>query len=241
MRRRSSATKRPCVGYSRAIREARRKEGDRAAGMRCTHPCFSRYLCLDPARSDGFVRAAKALLDAGANANTGWYEADHQPQPEFESVLYGAAGIAHHAELTRLLLERGADANDDEVRLSLAGDPRKRRNESPRRERQAHRRQSGDGAPARGRLRERRPVSLRLRGRGHAAPITGRTRLIQPDELDAGRAAARPRRAGMPSQRRTLGHAPCLGDATRLRPRRRDPAKDRRAGLKVATPVPSKV
>src|SRR5688572_15253548 len=39
-----------------------------------THLCFSRYLRLDRARSDGFVRAAEALLDAGASANSGWYE-----------------------------------------------------------------------------------------------------------------------------------------------------------------------
>jgi ankyrin repeat protein len=80
-----------------------------------THLCFSRYLRLDRARSDGFVRAAAALLDAGASANTGWYETNHQPKPEWESALYGAAGIAHHPELTRLLLERGADPNDEET------------------------------------------------------------------------------------------------------------------------------
>lgn len=79
-----------------------------------THLCFSRYLRLDRARSEGFVRAAAALLDAGASANTAWYETGHQP-PERETALYGAAGIAHHAELTRLLLERGADPNDGEV------------------------------------------------------------------------------------------------------------------------------
>src|SRR5437016_6820294 len=80
-----------------------------------TYLCFSKYLRLDRARSDGFVRAARALLDAGASANTGWYEMNHQPKPEWESALYGAAGVAHHAELTRLLLERGADPNDEEV------------------------------------------------------------------------------------------------------------------------------
>jgi ankyrin repeat protein len=80
-----------------------------------THLCFSRYLRLDPARSDGFVRAAAALLDAGASPNTGWYEVHHQPEPEWESVLYGAAGVAHHERLTRLLLERGADPNDGET------------------------------------------------------------------------------------------------------------------------------
>jgi ankyrin repeat protein len=80
-----------------------------------THLCFSRYLRLDRARSHGFVRTAAVLLDAGANANTGWYEAQHQPRPVFETALYGAAGVAHHPELTRLLLERGADPNDEET------------------------------------------------------------------------------------------------------------------------------
>ena len=80
-----------------------------------THLCFSRYLRLDPSKSEGLVGAARALLDAGASANSGWFEHNHQPEPEWESVLYGAAGVAHHAPLTRLLLERGADPNVDEV------------------------------------------------------------------------------------------------------------------------------
>ena len=80
-----------------------------------THLCFARYLRLDRARSDGFVAAAKALLDAGASANTGWMEVDHAPHPEWESAIYGAAGIAQHPQLTRLLLERGADPNDGET------------------------------------------------------------------------------------------------------------------------------
>ena len=77
--------------------------------------CFSRYLRLDRSRSEGFMGAARALLDAGVDANSGWFEESHQPAPAWESVLYGAAGIAHHAELTRLLVERGADVNDDEA------------------------------------------------------------------------------------------------------------------------------
>lgn len=80
-----------------------------------THLCFSRYLQHDRARSDGFVRAARALLQAGASASTGWLEKNHQPAPEWEPVLYGAAGVAHHAELARLLVEHGADVNDCEV------------------------------------------------------------------------------------------------------------------------------
>ena len=41
---------------------------------------------------------------------------DHpNPRPTFESALYGAAGIAQHSDLTRLLIEHGADPNDEET------------------------------------------------------------------------------------------------------------------------------
>jgi ankyrin repeat protein len=82
-----------------------------------TYLCFSRYLRLDRARSEAFVRTARALLDAGAPANTGWIEMiDHpNPRPVIEAAIYGAAGIAQHAELTRLLLARGANPNDEET------------------------------------------------------------------------------------------------------------------------------
>ena len=96
-----------------------RKSAVEKAGPRnwdaLTHLCFSRYLQHDRERSEGFVGAATALLDAGANPNTGWFENDHEPSPEWESALYGAAGVAHHPELTRLLLERGGDPNDGET------------------------------------------------------------------------------------------------------------------------------
>jgi len=74
-----------------------------------TYLCFSRYLPLPG--SDGFVGAAEALLDAGTDPNTGFFEPGHQPASTFESALYGAAGVAHHAGVTRLLLARGADPN----------------------------------------------------------------------------------------------------------------------------------
>jgi ankyrin repeat protein len=80
-----------------------------------THLCFSKFLRLEPARTEGFLKAATALLDAGANPNTGFFEENHQPKPEWECALYGAAGVAHHPELTKLLLDRGADPNDGEV------------------------------------------------------------------------------------------------------------------------------
>src|SRR5262245_58497016 len=75
--------------------------------------CLSKYLRLDEQRSEKFLRAAAALLDAGANANSGFWTKGQYP--EFETALYGAAGVAHHAPMTRLLLARGADPNDGEA------------------------------------------------------------------------------------------------------------------------------
>jgi hypothetical protein len=78
---------------------------------------FSRYLRLDKSRSDAFVSTARALLDAGADPNTGWMETtdDGPPHAFLESVLYAAAGLAQRPGLTRLLLEYGADPNDNET------------------------------------------------------------------------------------------------------------------------------
>ncbi len=75
--------------------------------------CLSKYLRLDGARSDAFLRAATALLDAGADPNTGFWTTGQYP--ERETALYGAAGVAHHAAMTRLLLARGADPTDGEA------------------------------------------------------------------------------------------------------------------------------
>jgi len=75
--------------------------------------CLSKYLRLDKTRSEAFLRSATTLLDAGADPNSGFWSKDEYH--ELETALYGAAGVAHHAELTRLLLERGADANDNET------------------------------------------------------------------------------------------------------------------------------
>ncbi len=81
-----------------------------------TYLCFSRYLRLDESRSDGFVKCATALLMAGANPNAGWRDHTHSStNPEWESVLYGASGVAQHAGVTKVLLEFGADPNDNET------------------------------------------------------------------------------------------------------------------------------
>src|SRR5215469_6265546 len=58
-----------------------------------THLCFSKYLRLDRGRSEGFVRAAAALLDAGVSPNTGFFDESHQPQATLESVLYALPAL----------------------------------------------------------------------------------------------------------------------------------------------------
>ena len=86
-----------------------------------TYLCFSRYLRIDKARSEFFVEAARALLEAGADANTGWTDyIDTPPRPVREAAVYGAAGLAQHAGLTRLLLEHGGDPNDEETPYHVA-------------------------------------------------------------------------------------------------------------------------
>jgi ankyrin repeat protein len=82
-------------------------------GEALVYLCLSKYLRLDKSRSGAFVRAATTLLDAGADPNTGFTAKDEYG--DFETALYGAAAVAQHAELTRLLLERGADPNEVET------------------------------------------------------------------------------------------------------------------------------
>ena len=81
-------------------------------GDALTYLSMSNYLRLDPTRTPGLLRAAKALLDAGADPNAGFWETGQHAS--HETPLYGAAGVAHNVELTRLLLARGADPNDNE-------------------------------------------------------------------------------------------------------------------------------
>jgi ankyrin repeat protein len=75
------------------------------------HLCFSVYL-RDRSRSVAFVRAASALLDAGADINAKFHDPEYD---DWESLVYGAAGVHFNPDVTRLLLERGADPNDNEV------------------------------------------------------------------------------------------------------------------------------
>src|SRR4051794_3734329 len=70
-----------------------------------THSAF-----LGGERTDGLVECAQALLDAGADPDAAWQH------PEFGALgaLYGAAGVAHEPRMTALLLEAGANPDDDE-------------------------------------------------------------------------------------------------------------------------------
>jgi ankyrin repeat protein len=56
-------------------------------------------------------RCARLLLDAGADPNQSWRDRESDP---LLSSLYGAAGKNHDPEMTRMLLEAGANANDYE-------------------------------------------------------------------------------------------------------------------------------
>src|SRR3569833_3219894 len=78
-----------------------------------THLGLSKYLRFGRRSDEDFVRTATALLDAGADPNGGFWTTGKYP--EFETPLYGAAGVAQNAALTRLLLDRGADPDDGEL------------------------------------------------------------------------------------------------------------------------------
>ena len=71
--------------------------------------CHSVFLRPSSPRAPGVRRVVALLLDRGADVNE-----VHDNEYGAMSVLYGAAGVAHDPETTRLLLERGADPNDGE-------------------------------------------------------------------------------------------------------------------------------
>lgn len=80
-----------------------------------TQLCFSVFADAPDRADRDFVDAARALLEGGASANSGFHDPKAEPETSYRSVLYGAAAVVRHAGLTRLLLAHGADPNDDEV------------------------------------------------------------------------------------------------------------------------------
>jgi ankyrin repeat protein len=72
----------------------------------------SAFLGRDAERTPGLVETARLLLDAGADPNA--TAASPSWPGSVWTPLYGAAGVAHEPELTRLLLAAGADPDDGE-------------------------------------------------------------------------------------------------------------------------------
>jgi ankyrin repeat protein len=75
------------------------------------YACFSRWMRADPARVKGIVEVVGLLLNAGANPNAS-HMMTVMGETYKETVLFAAAGISNNVDLTRMLLEAGADVKD---------------------------------------------------------------------------------------------------------------------------------
>jgi ankyrin repeat protein len=69
-------------------------------------------LILEDGFEQGLLACAQLLLENGADVNATWTDPNWPDWPL--SVLYGAAGRAHHAGMTKLLLAAGANPDDNE-------------------------------------------------------------------------------------------------------------------------------
>jgi ankyrin repeat protein len=79
------------------------------------YACQSRLLVTDPARRDSIVECARLLLEAGADPNRGFMRSPDDEPHMIQTAIYGAAGIANHPGLTRLLVEAGVKIEDGET------------------------------------------------------------------------------------------------------------------------------
>jgi ankyrin repeat protein len=72
--------------------------------------CYSHWHRIEPARAPGMVEVVRLLLDAGVSPDT---NNGARPHHGYRSALHGSV-TANNPQVTRLLLERGADRNDGE-------------------------------------------------------------------------------------------------------------------------------
>lgn len=69
-------------------------------------------LILEPEFEPHLLDSARLLLQHGADINSAW---TNPKQPDFQlSALYGAAGRTHHVDMLKLLLDAGANPDDNE-------------------------------------------------------------------------------------------------------------------------------
>lgn len=87
----------------------------RSGGPRAMPPLLAvthSLMILEEEREEPLLDCARLLLRHGADVNATWTDPRWPDSPL--SALYGAAGRTRHLGMTRLLLEAGADPNDNE-------------------------------------------------------------------------------------------------------------------------------
>lgn len=97
----------------RAIADAPELATEKGGPQKCEpllYVCFSRFASPKSPHSNGLVEVARFLLQHGADPNTASHEIPNNPL----SCLYAASGLNNNPELTKLLLEAGANPNDGE-------------------------------------------------------------------------------------------------------------------------------
>lgn len=88
------------------------------------YACFSWFLKHDEVRKPGIRAVVARLLQAGADPNTAYWYPDENSSEKFAlPALYGVAGVANDIELTRMLLDAGANVNDGETCYHAAEEP----------------------------------------------------------------------------------------------------------------------